>query len=233
MINVGRLDAPTCIDCHGGHTVSSPGEERLPVVKKCRKCHQNIYKVYSASVHGEALINDENRDVPTCIDCHSSHSIKDPLMAEFHNYIPDLCSNCHSNAAVMGKYGLSPDVVNTYLSDFHGLTLSLYQEEAREREWSDKPMAVCTDCHGTHDIMSMSGADLNMIKKNLLKRCRTCHHDATENFPEAWLSHHEPSLKFSAGVFLVEKFYGIMLPLMIVGLLFHVLLQIWRYLVNR
>lgn len=154
-------------------------------------------------------------------------------MAEFHNYIPDMCSECHSDEVVMSKYGLSTEVVNTYLSDFHGLTLSLYQEEAQERDWSDKPMAVCTDCHGTHDIMSMAGADLELIKKNLLTRCQTCHNDATENFPKAWLSHHKPSLKYSAGVFLIEKFYKIILPLMVVGLLFQVLLQIWSYLMKR
>jgi nitrate/TMAO reductase-like tetraheme cytochrome c subunit len=233
MINVGRLDAPTCIDCHGGHVVSSPGKDRLSVVYKCRTCHKEIYNIYSLSVHGDALINMDNKDVPTCIDCHSSHSIKDPLMSEFHNYIPDMCSKCHSNEAIMGKYGLSTEVINTYMSDFHGLTLSLYREEAQGRNWADKPMAVCTDCHGTHDIISMSGADLQVIKKNLLKRCRTCHKDATENFSEAWLSHHKPSFQFSTGVFLVEKLYKIMLPLMVVGLLFQILLQIWRYLTNR
>ena len=144
-----------------------------------------------------------------------------------------MCSNCHSNEVIMGKYGLSTEVVNTYLSDFHGLTLSLYQAEDQTRNWTDKPMAVCTDCHGTHDIISMSGADLEGIKKNLLKRCRTCHSDASANFPEAWLSHHTPSLKFSTFVFLVDKFYSIMLPLMVAGMLFLILLQIWRYLVSR
>jgi hypothetical protein len=233
LINVGRLDAPTCIDCHGGHVVSSPGSNRLSIVNKCKTCHDDIYNTYSLSVHGDALINRHNKDVPTCIDCHSSHSIKDPYLSEFHNYIPDMCSNCHSNDAIMGKYGLSTEVVNSYLSDFHGLTLSLYREEDQTRNWTDKPMAVCTDCHGTHDIISMSGADLHVIKKNLLKRCQTCHRDASENFPEAWLSHHKPSLKFSTFVFLVDKFYRIMLPLMVVGMLFHILLQIWRYLVNR
>lgn len=233
LINAGRLDAPTCIDCHGGHVVSSPGSNRLSVVNKCKTCHDDIYNKYSLSVHGNALINKNNKDVPICTDCHSSHSIKDPKLSEFHNYIPDMCSNCHSNEAIMGKYGLSTKVVNTYLSDFHGMTLGLYREEAKKRNWADKPMAVCTDCHGTHDIISMSGTDLHVIRKNLLKRCQTCHKDATENFPEAWLSHHEPSFKSSTFVFLVDKFYVIMLPLMVAGMLFFILLQIWRYLVNR
>jgi hypothetical protein len=234
LINVGRLDAPACIDCHGGHAVSSPGKDRLSVVNKCKTCHENIYMTYSLSVHGNALINRNNKDVPTCIDCHSSHDIKDPFLPEFHNYIPEMCSNCHSNEAVMGRYGLSTEVVKTYLSDFHGMTLSLYNlEDQKLGGGAERPMAVCTDCHGTHNIISVSGSDTKVVRNNLLKRCRTCHSNASENFPESWLSHHKPSLKSSAIVFLVEKFYKIMLPLMVAGLLFQVLLQIWRYIVNR
>lgn len=233
LISVGRLDAPTCIDCHGSHAVSSPGKNRISVVNKCRTCHDSIYKTYAMSVHGNALINEKNKDVPICIDCHSSHSIKDTYLSEFHNYIPGMCSNCHSNEAVMGKYGLSTEVLKTYLADFHGVTLSLYQKEKQQGGRSERPMAVCTDCHGTHDIASIRGADLRIIKMNLLQRCRACHSEATENFPEAWLSHHKPSLRFSTVVFLVEKFYKVMLPLMIAGLLFLILLQIWRYLTNR
>lgn len=233
LINIGRLDAPTCIDCHGGHAMTPPAKDRLSIVNKCKTCHANVYKIYASSIHGRALINKNNKDVPVCIDCHSSHSIKDTALSEFHDYIPDICSKCHSNKEIMGKYGLSTDVVKTYLSDFHGMTLGFYKLESQKHSRIERPMAVCTDCHGVHDIAGMSGVDIGVIKKNLLQRCRTCHESATDNFPGAWLSHHTPSLKIAPMVFLVEQFYKITLPLMVVGLLFYILLQTWRYFTER
>jgi len=233
MLSIGKQNAPTCVDCHGGHAVSSLGNDRLSVVQKCQACHGNIYDVYARSVHGSALFNENNRDVPTCIDCHSSHSIKDPFSPDFHDYIPEMCSSCHSNQAVVGKYGLSTDVVKTYLSDFHGVTLSLYRKDAQRRYRPIRPIAVCTDCHGTHDIAGVMGADKNVVKKNLLKRCQSCHNNASENFPDAWLSHYKPNIKTATMVFIVEQFYKIMLPLMVAGVLFQVILDIWRYFLNR
>ena len=236
MLSVGKLEAPTCIDCHGGHVVASLAGNRLAVVQKCKTCHSEVYEVYARSVHGSALFKENNKDVPTCIDCHSSHSIKDPASPGFRDYIPDTCSKCHSDATIMGRYGLSTDVVKTYLADFHGVTLGLYQKEQKEspgRYRPDRPMAVCTDCHGTHGIAAVSGAGVQALKKTLLKRCQTCHRNATENFPDAWLSHYKPSLTNAPLVFIVEQFYKIMMPLMVVGLLFQVFLHIWRYLVNR
>lgn len=234
-LSVGNLEAPTCVDCHGGHAVTTLGN-RLAVVQKCKTCHGEIYDVYSRSVHGSALFKENNKDVPICTDCHSSHGIKAPSSAEFHDAIPDTCSKCHSNAAIMGKYGLSVDVVKTYLSDFHGVTLGLYQkeqEEGQRRYRPERPMAVCTDCHGTHAIAAVSGSGIQVLKKTLQKRCQTCHSNATENFPDAWLSHYRPSFTNAPVVFIVEQFYKIMMPLIVVGLLFQVFLQIWRYIVNR
>jgi hypothetical protein len=233
-LSVGRLDAPTCIDCHGGHAVSPLGENRLAIVEKCKTCHNDVYEVYARSVHGSALIKENNKDVPICTDCHSSHGMKEASSQDFHDTVPDLCSKCHSNAALMGKYGLSTEVVKTYLSDFHGVTLGLYRKEAQKNYRPDRPMAVCTDCHGTHGIAGVSGtAGMQALKKTLQKRCQTCHSSASENFPDAWLSHYKPSLTNAPLVFIVEQFYKIMMPLMVIGLLFQVFLHIWRYLVSR
>lgn len=233
MLSSGRLDAPNCVDCHGGHAVLSLSKSRLSVVQKCKTCHDEVYEIYARSVHGSALFKENNKDVPICIDCHSSHSIKDPSSSGFHDYIPDLCSKCHSNSALMGRYGLSTEVVKTYLQDFHGVTLSLYRKEGQHRYRPERPVAVCTDCHGTHGIMSVSGADLKTVKANLLKRCQTCHTDATRNFPDAWLSHYKLSLAVSPLVFIVEQFYKILMPLMVVGLLFQVFLDFWRYFTSK
>lgn len=229
----GDLRTPICTDCHGSHAAAYVRDEKNFSVSRCRKCHPDIYDTYARSVHGKALFNEQNKDVPVCIDCHKVHNIKNPLTLEFHERIPDMCSNCHANKAVVGKYGLSTDVVKTYLSDFHGMTLGLYKKQREALSKPARPIAVCTDCHGIHNISSTRDTPAAVVKENLLKRCQKCHHDATEKFQDAWLSHYKPSLSRTPLVFLVDMAYRIFLPVLLLGLFLQIFLHIWRYAVNR
>ena len=49
-----------------------------------------------------------------------------------------MCSNCHANKAIVGKYGLSVDVVDNYLEDFHGITLEFYRMQKDAAEQTDQ-----------------------------------------------------------------------------------------------
>jgi len=229
----GNKNAPVCVDCHGGHDVIQVSKKKNLIVQKCRKCHSEIYQKYAKSIHGRALFEASIQDVPICIDCHRAHDVENPLTLEFHERIPEMCSNCHSNKALMSKYGLSTKVVTTYLSDFHGITLGFYKKQREELYKPTRPIAVCTDCHGIHDISSTRTVDPKTLKANLVKRCRKCHQSATENFPDAWLYHYEPSLKKAPCVFLVNLFYKLFTPFLLVGLGLQILLHIWRYAINR
>lgn len=231
ILSSGRLEAPVCVDCHGFHSIQSMAKEKLLIARRCQRCHGEIYETYAKSVHGKALIDERNQDVPVCIDCHTAHDIKDPLTSDYRERIPDICSRCHSDPAIMNKYGLSTDVVNTYLTDFHGVTLSLYKKEKKDKT-HPRAMAVCTDCHGTHDISKMS-VDKSMIKKNLSKKCRTCHPEASDDFPDAWVSHYGIDPKRTPLLFIIKKIYEVLIPLTIAGLAIQVVLHIWRYAVNR
>jgi hypothetical protein len=233
ILSQGNLNAPVCVDCHGSHDVPRTHMDRTTSALKCRRCHSDIYDIYANSVHGNALVNEFNLDVPACVDCHKAHDITQPHTPEYHERIPEMCSNCHRNRAVVGKYGLSTDVVKTYLSDFHGVTLEFYRQQDEGGYMPARPIAVCTDCHGTHDIATAVGADPLAVKPKLLERCRKCHPGATENFPDAWLSHYIPSLATAPLVFIINTAYKIFLPVMVAGLLLQILLHIWRYLVDR
>lgn len=233
LVSTGRLGAPTCVDCHGGHAVTPIGTDRLAIVKKCAQCHAHVYAEYAQSVHGSALRNTANQDVPTCIDCHSSHTIRATRSAAFHDTIPDTCSGCHGKQEIMAKYGLSTAVVRTYLSDFHGMTLQLQRKEVRSRQRPAASLAVCSDCHGSHSIARAAGGNAAVIKSNLLKRCQSCHPNASENFPDIWLSHYEPSLATMPLIFVLGWFYRIMLVVMVVGLVFQIVLDIRRRLEKR
>ncbi|MBI4691001.1 MAG: cytochrome c3 family protein [Nitrospirae bacterium] len=233
VLSQGNLRAPVCIDCHGSHSISHFGKERISIARRCQRCHSEVYNVYTKSVHGNALINESNQDVPICIDCHRVHDIQNPLTLEYHERIPEMCGNCHADKAIMGKYGLSTDVVKTYLTDFHGVTLSFYKMQRETLTKPARPIAVCTDCHGTHNITSTRGTSAAILKANMVKRCRQCHKDATKNFPDAWLSHYEPSLKKAQLVFVINRAYDILMPVMVIGLLLQIILHIWRYAINR
>jgi hypothetical protein len=69
-----------------------------------------------------------------------AHNIKNPLTQDYREMIPDMCSNCHANKDIVSKYGLSTDVVKTYLSDFHGITLGFYK---KQREELTNPQGWC------------------------------------------------------------------------------------------
>ena len=111
----GNTQAALCVDCHGAHDVTRAGEPRSGISQTCAKCHEHVYEIYAQSVHGKALLADENRDVPVCTDCHKAHDIADPRGREWHLSSPELCGTCHTNEALMAKYDLSPNVLSTYL----------------------------------------------------------------------------------------------------------------------
>ncbi len=171
-------------------TGSSCREGRVGIPQTCARCHGEIQTKYRESVHGAALV-DGNPDVPTCIDCHGVHDIPDPRTAAFRLASPRMCADCHTDAKKMAKYKLSTQVLRTYVADFHGSTVTLFQRRHPDQV-TNKP--VCYDCHGIHDIASKSDPKKGLqVKANLLQTCQKCHPDATANFPDAWLSHYIPT----------------------------------------
>jgi len=229
MLLKGNLKAPVCVDCHGAHAIESGRKEKIQSARRRQTCHQDIYAIYAQSVHGKALLSMHNQDVPVCSDCHRAHDISDPRMADFRNDIPQMCSNCHANEELMRRYGLSTAVLQSYLEDFHGVTVSYY----RKQKNTMRHIAVCTDCHGIHDITRTKGPEASIVKANLIKRCRKCHVGASDNFPDSWISHYEPNFKRAPLVYAINLIYTIFIPFMIVGLVLQIILHIWRYAVNR
>jgi predicted CXXCH cytochrome family protein len=167
--------------------------------------------------------------VPSCADCHRSHDVSGPRAADWRSHTPELCASCHADEQLMGRYGLSTAVHRTYLSDFHGVTTSL-----RGPAEGDGPIvARCTDCHGVHDITKVDDPKSRVLKANLVRTCQQCHKDATTNFPDAWLSHYEPSWQKAPLVHAVSLAYRVFIPFMIGGLVLQILLHLWRVVVNR
>lgn len=226
----GNREAPLCTDCHGSHGVMKPDEPRSKISTSCGSCHKGVYGEYSKSVHGAALENGQNGDVPVCTDCHGTHTIRNAETASFRLSSPEMCGKCHRDGELMAKYGLSPNVFKTYLQDFHGVTVSLTRRQGPDN-WTDK--AVCSDCHGVHDIMSVKQRSAAELKENVVASCRKCHPEAGTNFPDAWLSHYELTFDKEPLAWLVRASYSVLIPFMIVGLALHIVADLWRIARNR
>lgn len=209
----GNLRAATCVDCHGSHEVTPPNEPRTHIVEICGTCHTIAYSEYKNSVHGKALYADDP-NVPTCIDCHGVHGIQHPTTALFRNRSPELCAGCHANKSLMDQYGITTNVFDSYLTDFHGTTVQLFEQEDPNVPTNK---AVCFDCHGVHNIALVTAQNSRVIKENLLGTCQQCHPDATSNFPDAWIGHYPPTFDSQPLLFAVNNFYMILIPGVLIG----------------
>ena len=235
----GNTNAAICTDCHNPHTQPIITDQtgallpaaRLRIPETCARCHSAIYDAYRQSVHGAALTQEGNTDVPTCIDCHGVHNIVDPTTNAFRLQSPQVCAKCHTDQKIMDKYGISTQVLNTYVADFHGTTVTLFEKVTPEQA-TNKP--VCYDCHGVHNIKRVDDPVYGLeMKQNILLACQRCHPDANTNFPDAWMSHYIPSPTHYQIVYYVNLFYKIFIPGVIGTMLIFVISDMVRRLIER
>jgi predicted CXXCH cytochrome family protein len=230
-LNEGNTAAAICTDCHGIHNIGLNTQTKSSIPNICERCHSEIFNLYKQSAHGSALINVSNPDVPTCIDCHGVHNVSGPSTENsFHLFSPTICANCHENEVMMEKYKISTNVFDTYISDFHGSTVVLFEKIAPDQE-TNKP--VCIDCHGVHDMREVDDPESMVMKDNLLETCQKCHPDATSNFPTSWLGHYEPSSEEAPLIFFVDLFYKILIPVTLGGMFIFVSSDIWNKIHNK
>jgi hypothetical protein len=230
----GRVEAATCTDCHGSHDVQWANPENGPVdrtdqVDTCSSCHGVIGEAYKASVHGQALA-EGNEDVPSCSNCHPAHLIEDPRSAEFRLNSPELCGECHADEQMMSHYDISTDVFDTYVSDFHGTTVQIF-ENTQPGEFTNK--AVCSDCHGAHLILPATDENSSIMKANLAVTCQRCHPDANESFTASWLGHYRPDFEKFPLVTAVDWFYKLVIPGAVGFFVVFIGLDAYRTLIER
>jgi predicted CXXCH cytochrome family protein len=221
----GTAGVPACSECHGAHGILKPKDFRTHIPARCGACHEKESAAFAQSVHGRAV--DTNDDVPVCTDCHRVHKAADLSPGALSLRTPVICGRCHTDEKRMKKYGISTKVVDTYLADFHGMVTTL--QRGTERGQGVRLAAGCTDCHGVHDIQLTNDPKSRVIAANLQKTCQKCHAGAPEMFPQAWLSHWEPSPKKAPAVWAVRQFYRIMIPFMMTGLVLQIGLHVFMF----
>ncbi len=166
----------TCVDCHTD--VKSAAHENTPEKISCATCHADEQAAYDRSFHGKA-VKSGNLSAATCVDCHGSpHELlpaSDPKSKVHHANIPATCGSCHSQQFVMDKNGLSTQMVASYQQSVHGHAVAEGSEKA----------AVCTDCHGTHEILDAKDSKSPIFKFNVPFTCGKCHDSISKEFQQS------------------------------------------------
>ena len=165
-----------CLDCHTDFRGQPfPHKQKADPVK-CVTCHhkgntngapdKTHIGEFVESVHGSAVARGD-KDAPTCADCHGKHNIRspqDPKSLTYQTNIPETCGKCHFGDTVANRHGFSG--VELYSNSVHARII---------RKDRLVTAAVCTDCHGIHDILPPGDVAATTHKTHVPATCGKCH----------------------------------------------------------
>ena len=168
-------DLFACVDCHTD--VKGLIHSSTPRKVLCAQCHVDAQQAYAHSLHAKAVLN--GAPAANCQDCHGgAHEIlpaDDPRSPVNHSNIPATCGRCHGKKFLVASNGESAQSFASYQQSVHGLAV----------EKGSKKAAVCTDCHGTHQILPANDAQSPIYKFNVPATCGKCHAEISQSFLES------------------------------------------------
>lgn len=162
-----------CTSCHKGITEIPHSEKLAPV--ECAACHRLESEVYSNSDHGKAV--KAGASAASCLSCHgSSHellSARSPESPVYRLNVPKTCAICHEDEPKMAKYRLlEKHAFRSYSQTVHGKALAGGHLQA----------AICTDCHGSHDLHSPVNPESKIYRANVPTTCGKCHENVLQAY---------------------------------------------------
>ncbi len=164
-------DMMNCLSCHRAHHVAENDEE---LEFGCGQCHEEEEEIYRTSAHRLARLHGEVI-AAECADCHGGHHIlstTDSNSPIHHTNIPDMCGECHTdNTVITSDYVRLPISLPSYAESVHGKGLG-----------EGKHTAVCTDCHGSHNLQSANLPTSTVARKNLTETCGKCHAKVADEY---------------------------------------------------
>jgi cytochrome b subunit of formate dehydrogenase/5-methylcytosine-specific restriction endonuclease McrA len=164
-----------CVDCHTD--VKSLAHDTPPAKVRCAQCHADAQTAYAHSTHG--IARQSGAPAAGCQDCHGgAHEIlpaEDPKSPVNHENIPYTCGRCHGQKFLMESRGETAQPFISYQESVHG----------RATEKGSQKAAVCTDCHGAHDILPANDAKSPIYKFNVPSTCAKCHADVGSAYTQS------------------------------------------------
>jgi predicted CXXCH cytochrome family protein len=142
---LGDNKVADCTSCHSAHGILPASDTRstvhaLNVPNMCRKCHgdadymkeygipTNQFERFSRSVHGVALLENQDTGAPACNDCHGNHGAMPPAVTS----VTQVCGICHVN------------------------NMQYFSSSKMAQAWQREDYHGCEECHGNHDVAKTS-----------------------------------------------------------------------------
>ena len=130
-----------CTSCHSAHGILPASDARSSVYASnvpatCQKCHSdsdymagyeiatNQYEKYAKSVHGVALLENEDTGSPACNDCHGNHGATPPGVGS----LSQVCGECHVN------------------------NMLYFEASSMAKPFEEHDLVACEECHGNHEV---------------------------------------------------------------------------------
>lgn len=164
-----------CTDCHEG--VEEFPHKGNPNRVACIDCHDELEEAFTKGPHGLALIQtNRNSMAKACAACHGHAHDMPPLKSKDSPVSREnqhaMCGQCHADTRSPTKSVAVEHPLESYLSSIHG--------ELHEQGQLDA--ALCSDCHGVHDIRPKSDPKSMVFAANIPKTCGKCHEHAQVNY---------------------------------------------------
>lgn len=162
-----------CVDCHSD--VKSLAHEKPPEKVSCSQCHADAQEEWSRGIHSKDGKLGQTA-AAHCQDCHGdAHEIVGPggpSSPVYRANIPATCGRCHGQQFLMESNGESAQAFVSYQSSVHGRAVANGSKNA----------AVCTDCHGAHEILPANDAKSPISKFAVAATCGKCHGEVANTF---------------------------------------------------
>ncbi len=113
------------------------------------------FAIYQNSVHGKALLLNQDMRAPTCASCHGSHDAKPPQSSE----VVGVCGKCHTATQALYEESRHSKLdVGPKCWTCHGTHDVAQPDESRF--FHPKPPEIdCTTCHNPSDRTLILNAD--------------------------------------------------------------------------
>jgi len=157
-----------CTVCHSDIAQLPHKAELKPV--SCEACHAPTVKAYAEGIHAKARAQGF-KEPPSCASCHGDiHKLvrrSDAGSPINEKNIAKTCAVCHADTELVKKFRI-PVVrpVEAYLQSAHARAVA-----------AGKRGAVCSDCHGAHDILPHDDPASRIWRAKVPETCGQCHAD--------------------------------------------------------
>ncbi len=226
----GSHSAANCVDCHGtkgsAHQILAPSFKdssiaRANIPSTCGQCHKSVERDYWDGIHGK-LFRQGETNAPICTDCHGEHGIFSPSdknsPVSRSQLAGETCARCHNAMVLNEKYGVQGEKKTNFIDSYHGL----------KTQAGDPKVANCASCHGGHRILPSSDPSSSINPKHLRETCGECHPNISEKIAQTPIHGVGSKPVHTELSQLIQKFYIVLIILVIGGMLLHNALDYFR-----